>query len=131
MPHQNHLQYHLLPYTAYMIIAKHKQIGWPNIKQSYVYKTILYPINYTKKNSLPSSHMAITMFWYHKHIKGNPPFPSTWPQPCWPCSTSSCEYLKMSCWHTYQPQPIEHVRETMLWITHRNVRRSSQYEHSL
>jgi len=32
----------------------------------------------------------------------------------------------MSCCHTYQPQPIEHVRETMLRITHCNTRWSSQ-----
>ncbi|QCE06841.1 hypothetical protein DEO72_LG9g1855 [Vigna unguiculata] len=32
------------------------------------------------------------------------------------------EYLKMSCYHTYRPQPIEHVWKTMLRITHRNVR---------
>ncbi|QCD90212.1 hypothetical protein DEO72_LG4g1167 [Vigna unguiculata] len=35
--------------------------------------------------------------------------------------TSSSEYLKMSCCHTYRPQPIEHVRETMLRIIHRNA----------
>jgi len=34
----------------------------------------------------------------------------------------------MSCYHTYQPQLIEHVRETMLRITHRSARWSSQYE---
>jgi len=81
MPHQNHLQYHLLLCTAYTIIAKHKQIGWDNIKQSYVYKKIIYPNNHTKENSIPSSHMATTMFWDHKHIKGKPPFDLTWPQP--------------------------------------------------
>jgi len=36
----------------------------------------------------------------------------------------------MSCCHTYRPQPIEHVWETMLRITHRNTRWSSQYKHS-
>jgi len=40
--------------------------------------------------------------------------------------TSSSEYLKMSCCHTYRPQPIEHVRETMLRIIHRNARWSSK-----
>ncbi|QCD93098.1 hypothetical protein DEO72_LG5g1169 [Vigna unguiculata] len=61
-PHQIHLQHHLLPCTAYTIIAKHKQIGG---------------------------------------------------------------YLKVSCCHTYRPQPIEHVRVTMLRIIHRNARWSS------
>ncbi|QCD79475.1 hypothetical protein DEO72_LG1g3117 [Vigna unguiculata] len=32
----------------------------------------------------------------------------------------------MACYHTYRPQPIEHVRETMLQIRHRNARWSSQ-----
>jgi len=32
----------------------------------------------------------------------------------------------MNCCHTYRPQPIEHVRETMLWIIHHNARWSSQ-----
>ena len=32
----------------------------------------------------------------------------------------------MSCCHTYWPQPIEHVQETMLQIIHRNARWSSQ-----
>jgi len=50
--------------------------------------------------------------------------------PCQPCSTSSSEYLKVSCCHTYRPQSIEHVRETMLRITHRNARWSSQYKNS-
>ena len=50
----------------------------------------------------------------------------TWPQPCQPCCTSSREYLKMFCCHTYQPQLIEHMRETMLRITHRNARWSSE-----
>jgi len=36
----------------------------------------------------------------------------------------------VSCCPTYRPQLIEHVRETMLRITHRNARWSSQYEHS-
>jgi len=31
----------------------------------------------------------------------------------------------MSCCHTYQPQLIEHVPETMLRIIYRNVRWSS------
>jgi len=34
------------------------------------------------------------------------------PPPCYPCSTSLDEYLKMSCYHTYKPQLVEHVRET-------------------
>jgi len=61
-----------------------------------------------------------SILWFH----------TTWPQPCEPCSTSSRNYLKMSCCHTYRPQPIEHVWETMLRITHRNTRWSSQYKHS-
>jgi len=32
----------------------------------------------------------------------------------------------MTCCHTYRPQPIEHVRETMLQIIHRNATWSSQ-----
>jgi len=31
----------------------------------------------------------------------------------------------VTCCHTYQPQPIEHVRENMLRIIHRNARWSS------
>jgi len=55
------------------------------------------------------------------------PFNSyTWPQPGYSCSTSSGDYFKVTCCHTYPPQPIEHMRETMLWIIHRNARWSSQ-----
>ena len=41
-------------------------------------------------------------------------FHITWPQPCYLCSTSSSDYLKMTCCHTYRPQPIEYVRETIV-----------------
>jgi len=34
-----------------------------------------------------------------------------WPQLGYSCSTSSSEYLKMTCCHTYRSQPIEHVWE--------------------
>ena len=37
----------------------------------------------------------------------------------------------MNCCHTYQPQPIEQVRETMLQIIHRNASEVPKYEHSL
>jgi len=40
-------------------------------------------------------------------------FHLTWPQPCLSCSTSSSDYLKVTCCHTYRPQPIEHVQETI------------------
>ena len=48
-PHQIHLQHHLLPYTAYTIIAKHK----------YIYHTN------TPKEFLPliPYHMATTMLF--------------------------------------------------------------------
>jgi len=36
----------------------------------------------------------------------------------------------VTCCHTYRPQPIEHVRENMLRIIHRNASRVSIYEHS-
>ncbi|QCD96087.1 hypothetical protein DEO72_LG6g789 [Vigna unguiculata] len=36
------------------------------------------------------------------------------------------DHFKMTCCHTYRPQPIEHVRETMLQIIHCNARWSSQ-----
>jgi len=49
-----------------------------------------------------------------------------WTQPGYSCSTSFGDYFEMTCCHTYQPQSIEHVRETMLRIIHRNARWSSQ-----
>ena len=61
---------------------------------------------------------GIHILWFH----------ITWPPPRYPCSTSFSEYLDMSCCHTYQPQLIEHVQETMLRTTLRNARWSSQYE---
>jgi len=33
------------------------------------------------------------------------------PQSVYSCSTSSDDYFKVTCCHTYRPQPIEHVRE--------------------
>ena len=36
MPHQHHLQHHLLLVTNYTIIAKHKQIGWANNIKLYI-----------------------------------------------------------------------------------------------
>jgi len=35
---------------------------------------------------------------------------------------SPSDYFKMICCHTYRPQPIEHVQETLLWIIHRNAK---------
>jgi len=37
----------------------------------------------------------------------------TWPQPWLSYSTSSSDNLLVTCCHTYRPQPIEHVRETI------------------
>jgi len=37
-------------------------------------------------------------------------------QPGYSCSTSSSVYLKVTCYHTYRPQPIEHVRETIATV---------------
>ena len=54
MPHQIHLQHHLLTRIAYTIIAKHKQIGWANNK------IIIYTSTYI----------------YHKPTKGNLSFDS-------------------------------------------------------
>jgi len=36
-----------------------------------------------------------------------------WPQPGHSCSTSFSDYPKVTCCHTYRPQLIEHVRETI------------------
>ena len=33
------------------------------------------------------------------------------PQSVYSCSTSSDDYFKVTCCHTYRPQPIEHVQE--------------------
>ncbi|QCD96460.1 hypothetical protein DEO72_LG6g1163 [Vigna unguiculata] len=51
-----------------------------------------------------------------------------------PCShlrdvACGSEYLKMSYCNTYRPQSIEHVRETMLRITHRNTRPQPTHSH--
>ena len=83
----------------------------------------------TLRNSIFSTHMTTTMLWCWNHSRNSLIRP-TWPQPCHSCSMSSSEYLKVFCCPTYRPQPIEHVRETTLWITHRNAMWSSQYEHS-
>ncbi|QCE00212.1 hypothetical protein DEO72_LG7g1499 [Vigna unguiculata] len=55
------------------------------------------------------------------------PFPSSFhktsdPQSAHSCSTSSKDYFKVTCCHTYRPQPIEHVQEFMLRIIPRNAR---------
>jgi len=39
---------------------------------------------------------------------------TSWPQPGYSCSTSFSDYPKVTCCHTYQPQPIEHVRKPLL-----------------
>ncbi|QCE10354.1 hypothetical protein DEO72_LG10g1584 [Vigna unguiculata] len=44
---------------------------------------------------------------------------------------SSDEYLEMSCCHTYQPQLVENVRETMLWTTLCNASNTHQPEPQL
>jgi len=77
-PHQIHLQHHLITYTTYTIIATHKQIWWANRINLYIEYTYIHTTQ--QKNSI---------LWFN----------NTWPPPCWPCSTSSSEYLKMSCCH--------------------------------
>ena len=79
---------------------------------TYIYIYIYKPYKYTK---------GIYILRFH----------TTWPPPCYSCSTSSDEYLKMSCCHTYQPQLVEHVWETMLRTTLHNARWSFQYEYHL
>jgi len=37
----------------------------------------------------------------------------SWPQPWLSCSTFSSDNLYVTCCHTYRPQPIEHVQETI------------------
>ena len=67
-PHQIHLQHHLLPCTAYTIIAKHKQIEWANKINIYIYIYIWH--KYTNHTITPkefhpliSHHMATTMLF--------------------------------------------------------------------
>ena len=61
-----------------------------------------------------TSHMVLYFNSYHLT-----------PQSEHSCSTSSNDYFKVTCCHTYRPQQIEHVRENMLRIIHRNARQSS------
>ena len=61
-----------------------------------------------------TSHMVLYFNSYHLT-----------PQSEHSCSTSSNDYFKVTCCHTYRPQPIEHVREYMLRIIPRNASQSS------
>jgi len=64
MPHQIHLQHHLLTCTAYTIIAKHKQIGWANNYNKHIYNIYIYIYNPSiSKDHYPliPYHMATTM----------------------------------------------------------------------
>ena len=69
MPHQIHLQHHLLPCTAYMIIVKHKQIGWAN-KIKHMHTNHIITIAPKEFISFDFTYMAATMssvfyvFWW-------------------------------------------------------------------
>jgi len=79
--------------THYMIIAKHKQIGWANNIKLYIQFNYIYA--YT--------HQRNSILWFH----------TIRPPPCYPCSTSLDSNLKIPfVVSTYKPQLVEHVPET-------------------
>ena len=64
---------------------------------------------------ITQSHHKNSLLWFHL----------TWPQPWYSCFTSPSEYFKMTCCHTYRPQPIEHVQESIAMDHTPNARWSS------